>query len=353
MEGTQDLASVRTPHAIMRFALPSIVMMVFISSYSVVDGVFVSNFLGTDALAALNITSPAFSAFGAIAFMFATGGCAYVATLMGKGRQEEANRSMFQVFAAAGILGIALAVVALLFADPILGALGADSELKPMALDYWYVLAPFVPLIMTEFVGLQFLVAAGRPRLSLIASVINGCLNISLDWVFMGPLDWGMQGAALASGIGSATAAIIALASLSSKRSALHFERSRMTAKVIVPTCTNGVSEFASNVSAAITVFLYNLVMMHYIGADGVSAITIISYVEFLAVAAIGGYSNGVAPVMSYFNGARDTEGMRSMYRFSMLFVAAFSVVVFVLMELFAGSVVAVFAGDSDHVSLR
>lgn len=350
MAEQDDLGSVRTPRTIMRFAVPSIVMMVFISSYSVVDGIFVSNFLGTDSLAALNITSPAFSAFGAIAFMFATGGCAYVATLMGKGRQDEANRSMFQVFAATVILALVLMAAALLFADPILGALGADSKLKPIALDYWYVLAPFVPLIMIEFVGLQFMVAAGRPRMALIASVSNGCLNIFLDWLFMGPFGWGMQGAALASGIGSAVAAVISLYTLSRRDSELRFARSPITAKVIVPTCTNGVSEFASNVSAAITVFLYNLMMMKYIGADGVSAITIISYVEFLAVAAISGYSMGVAPVMSYFNGARDTEGMRSMYRFSMLFVSAFSVAVFAFMELFAGMVVAVFAGDSEHV---
>lgn len=350
MVGQDGLGSVRTPRTIMRFAVPSIVMMVFISSYSVVDGIFISNFLGTDSLAALNITAPAFNAIGAIGFMFATGGSAYVATLMGKGRREEADRSMFQIFVVTIFLGIVLTALGILFAEPVLRLLGADDDLLPIALDYWYVLAPFTSLIMVEFVGQQFLVAAGKPRRALAASVANGCTNIALDWLFMGPFGWGMHGAALASGLGSVIVAAVVFWTLTRDGSLLRFERSRVTASVIVPTCTNGVSELASNLSAAITVLLYNLEMMKYLGADGVSAISIISYVEFLAVAAIGGYSMGVAPVMSFFNGARDTEGMHTLYRFSMTFVAAFSVSVFVVMELFAGVVVGVFAGDSDHV---
>lgn len=350
MSGTDGLGTVRTPRAIMRFAAPSIVMMVFISSYSVVDGVFVSWFMGTDALAALNITAPAFSAFGAIAFMFETGGCAYVATLMGKGMQDKANRSMFQVFAAAVTVGAVLCITALLLAEPILRMLGADDRLLNHAMDYWIVLAPFVPIIMVEYVGIQFMVAAGRPRLALAASVINGCLNISLDWLFMGPFGWGMQGAALASGIGSSSAAAISLWVLSRRSTGLRLVRSRVTAEVIVPTCTNGVSELASNLSAAVTVFLYNLVMMRSIGPNGVSAITIISYVEFLAVAAVSGYCMGVAPVMSFFSGARDLEGMRALYRFSMLFSVLFSAAVVLFMEMFAGAVVGVFARDSQEV---
>lgn len=350
MGTVNNLGLVRTPRSIIAFTCSSIAMMLFISSYTVIDGVFISNLIGTDALAALNITMPAFSAFGSIAFMFATGGSAIVATMLGEGRTKDANRSTFQIFFAVAVIGICIAVFILIFAEEIIRMLGADEELLPYCLEYWRILSPFVPLMMLQFVSVQFAIVSGFPRLSLIASVAGGFVNIALDWLFMGPLEMGMAGAALASGIGAATVACICIAHIALGRSGLRLEPSPISAKVIVPTCTNGVSEMASNLSSAVTVFLYNMVMMHHLGADGVSAITIISYVEFLAVAAIGGYSIGISPVMSYYRGAEDHDGMKSVFAFSMKFVAVFSVIVFILMEVFAGAVVSLFSGDSEHV---
>lgn len=351
MGSIDDLGSVRTPRSILAFTCSSIIMMVFISSYTVIDGVFISNLIGTDALAALNITMPAFSAFGSIAFMFATGGSAIVATMLGEGRTRDADRSTFQVFFAVAAIGVCIAAFILVFAEDIIRMLGADDELLPYCLEYWRVLAPFVPLMMLQFVSVQFAIVSGSPKLSLASSIAGGLVNIALDWLFMGPLEMGMGGAALASGIGSVTVACICIAHIASGRSGLHFEPSTPSAKVIGPTCTNGVSEMASNLSSAVTVFLYNMVMMRHLGADGVSAITIISYVEFLAVAAIGGYSMGISPVMSYCRGAKDRDGMKKVFVFSMEFVAAFSVTVFVLMEIFAESVISLFSGNSEHVA--
>lgn len=350
MGKVDDLGSVRTPRSILAFTCSSIVMMLFISSYSVIDGVFISNLIGTDALAALNITMPAFSAFGSVAFMFAAGGSTIVATMLGEGRTREANRSTFQIFFAVGVIGICISMVITLFAEDVVRALGADDGLLPYCLEYWRALAPFVPLMMMQFVSIQFAIVSGSPMLALASSVTGGFINIALDWLFMGPLGMGMLGAALASGIGSAFVACICIAHIASGRSGLRFEPSAVSAKVIVPACTNGSSEMASNMSSAVTVFLYNMVMMKHLGADGVSAITIISYVEFLAVAAIGGYSMGIDPVMSYCRGAKDRDGMRMVFAFSMKVIAVFSIAVFILMEVFAGMVVSLFSGGSEHV---
>lgn len=351
MKGTNSLGSVIGGRKIMRFALPSIIMMVFISSYSIVDGLFVSSWLGTDALAALNLTMPAFNIIGAIGFMFATGGSAYVSTLLGRGKKDEADRALFQIFVTVTVLALLLTVLGYVFSGPLVTALGADSVLKPLTLDYWEVLVLFIPFTMVQYVALQFLIVIRKPQISLVASVANGTLNIFLDWVFIDVFEWGLGGAAFASGLGSLTAFSIAMYVLIRRNDDLHFTRCGISPKVIVPVCTNGISEMATNLAGAVTSYLFNIMMMRYAGADGVSAISIIMYVEFLAIAAVAGYSSGIAPVMSYDRGADDRPAMQGLYHFSMLFVIAFSVTVFVLMELFAGNVVDLFASDSPEVS--
>ncbi len=346
-----ELGTITGPRKILRFALPSIVMMVFISSYSMVDGLFVSNWIGSNAFAALNLTMPAFNIFGAIGFMFATGGSAYVATLLGRKKVAEANSAFTQIILASFLLALLITALGFVFADEFVYALGADSVLAPMTLEYWNILVLFVPFIMMQFIALQFLIVIGRPQMALAASVIDGSLNIFLDWVFIDIFHWGLGGAAFASGIGSVVAVVIAFSVLCSKKSHLKFVRHCMiTAKVIVPTCTNGVSEMATNLAAAVTSFLFNLMMMKYAGADGVAAISIILYVEFLAVAVTVGYSAGVAPVMSYHNGAGDDMHKRELFRFSMKFVCAFALAVFIVMEIFAGTIVGFFVSGSSEV---
>ena len=345
-----ELGTIIGSRKILRFALPSIVMMVFISSYSIVDGLFVSNWIGSDALAALNLTMPAFNIFGAIGFMFATGGSAYVATLLGKKKEAEANSAFTQIMFVSFLLALLITALGFFFADEFVSALGADSTLAPLTLEYWNTLILFVPFIMMQFIALQFLIVIGRPQSALAASVMECSLNIFLDWVFIDIFGWGLAGAAFASGLGTMCAIVLAFSILCSKKSHLKFVRCKVSSKVIVPTCTNGVSEMATNLAAAVTSFLFNIMMMKYAGPNGVSAISIILYVEFLAVAVTLGYSSGVAPVMSYHNGAGDDVHKRELFRFSMKFVCIFALAVFIVMEIFAGTIVGFFVSGSSDV---
>lgn len=347
----EDLGSIRTRKAVMAFAVPSIVMMVFTSTYSIVDGFFVSNMISTDALAAVNLLMPAVSLFTAMGFMFATGGSAYVANLLGRGKAYEARASFSLIYLALLAITIVIMVFCLAFLDRIVDFLGADDELRGMATDYARVIVLASPLMTLQFVCTQFLIVAGRPKLALLLSVSGGMSNIFLDWLFMGPFDMGIGGAAVASAIGGMVPTLGGTAYfLLKKDSSMHFAKPSRNGRVLYSTCTNGVSEMASELSGAVTSLLLNLTMMDYIGADGVSAITIMEYAQFLAIAAVIGYSNGVAPVMSFNHGADDRKMMSSLFRYSTQFALAVSVAAFLLLEIFGDGIVSLFANGSDEV---
>ncbi|MBR4226217.1 MAG: MATE family efflux transporter [Candidatus Methanomethylophilaceae archaeon] len=346
----EDLGKVRDGSNILRFTLPSIAMMLFISSYSIVDGAFISNFVGTDALASINIMMPVMSLLTGVGFMFATGGSAYIANLLGKGEQEKARGSMSLIVLVLLAVAIVFVLVAELFAEPLVRMLGADDTIAGSALEYAYGFLPFIPFLVLQFVMVQLLIVAGRPGMSLSVSVAGGLANIVLDYLLIVVLDMGLTGAAVASGIGSLVPSLAgALFFLDGSRT-LHFTRPSKDMSSIASTCSNGISEMAGELSGGVTTLCYNLVMMSYIGPDGVSAITILSYVQFLALAAIIGYSNGIAPVMSFDHGAGDRDGMRRVFRFSLKFVAVLSVAIFVVMELFSQQIAGFFAEGSDDV---
>lgn len=350
MEDENRLETVVGWRRTIRFALPSMLMMLFISSYTMVDGAFISNFLGTDALAACNILMPLFAIVTGVGFMFATGGSAYVANLMGRGEDDRARGSFTTIVLSAIAMSLVLTVLGLIFMEPLARACGADDTLLPGSMEYGYAYAAFTVFFVLQFVFNQMLIVAGRPGLSLALSVAGGLTNIILDYVFIVSLDLGLTGAAFASGCGSLIPALVGLYLFSGRRMTLRFQRPVRDPSVITSTCTNGMSEMASELSGGITTFLFNIVMMHYIGPDGVSAITIIMYAQFLAIAAIIGYSNGVAPVMSYNHGKGDPEGMQGLYRISMTFVFALCLSVFMVMELFSYQIVGFFAEGSQGV---
>ena len=324
--------------------------MLFISSYSIVDGAFISNFVGTDALASINILMPVMSLLSGIGFMFSTGGSAYVANLLGKGEPEKARRSFSLILLVVSMISLIFTVVGFVFADPLVELLGAGEALEPSALEYAYGFLPFVLFLVIQFVMTQFLIVAGRPGMSLFVSVAGGLANIFLDYLLIVVFDMGLTGAAIASGTGSLVPSIVGIVFFLNKDRELRITRPSKDMNAIVSTCTNGISEMAGELSGGITILCYNQVMMNYLGPDGVSAITILSYVQFLALAAIIGYSNGIAPVMSYDHGSGDKEGMKKVFRFSLKFVAALSIAAFVIMELFCKQITGFFAENSDSV---
>lgn len=347
----KELGDVRTPRQIMRFALPTMIVMISISTYSIVDGALISNMIGTDALAGLNIVMPVSALFTAFGFMFSTGGSAYVATKLGEGRREEASRAFSGIVTAAFAVAVASEIVILSFSSAIVDLMGADSTLHGFAHDYMVVLAAFAPTFILQYLITQFLIVAGRPGLSLACSLAAGLVNIVLDILFMGPFGMGMQGAALASGIGALMAVVVgALYFVLKKDAPIRFVRPSFDGRMLAKTCSNGASEMVSELSSGVTTLLFNITMMKYFGPDGVSAITILMYVEFIALAVILGYSMGVAPLMSYSRGAEDRKQMKVLFSISLKLVIVQSAITFVLMESFAGVIVGAFAGDSEHV---
>ncbi len=351
MMSEQGLGSVRTRRQIMRFAIPTIIVMVSISTYSIADGVLVSNMIGTDALAALNIVMPVSALFTSFGFMFSTGGSAYVANKLGEGNRDDACRSFTGIVLTALAVSVISTVVILSFSSELVGLMGADDTLHDLSHDYLVMCAAFAPMFILQYLTTQFLIVAGRPGLSLACSLAAGLVNIVLDILFMGPFGMGMTGAALASGIGAMMAVMVGvLYFLLKKDSPIRFVRPSFDPRMLRQTCSNGASEMVTELSGSITTLLFNLTMMRYYGPDGVCAITILMYVEFLSLAVTLGYSMGVAPVMSYNHGADDREMMRSLFSTSMRFVGILSIATFVILETLAGPIVGIFAGDSEHV---
>lgn len=350
MSDESGLESVKGARKVMKFALPTIIMMVLTSSYVMVDGLIVANLIGTDALAAANLTMPVYSFFTAVGFMFASGGSALVSKKMGEGRTAEARSDFTLISVVAVIMAVAIIAVCLVFLDPLVDALGADETLHDLTKEYMLYWGGFAPFAVLQFIFIQFFVVVGKPGLALAAAVGSGITNICLDLLFIGGLGTGIGGAAVASGISSLIPCAIGFYFFTGGRSALQFGRPNGNRGILPKVCSNGASEMVTELSGSVASLAFNLVMMHYIGADGVGAITVIMYVQFLALAILLGYSMGVAPVMSHAYGRDDREAMSGLYRVSMKFTLAFSVAVFLFMEFFGWVVVGLFNAGNEHM---
>jgi len=343
------LNRIKGTKSVLRFALPSILMMVFTSSYTMVDGLMISNLISTDAFAGVNLAMPLFSVMTAIGFMFASGGSALVSRKMGESKLKEARSDFTFILLFGMVLALVIAVVSLIFMDPLVRLIGADDNLAPYTKEYTSILAVCAPFFIMQFITNQFLVVAGKPSLSLVMAIIAGIVNIVLDYVLIAMMDMDVGGAAIASGLSAVVPCAVAFFYFISKNCELRFCRPSMNVHTITESCYNGMSEMVSELSASISSLAFNLVMMHYLGANGVSAITIVMYIQFLSIAVIIGYAMGVAPVMGYNYGKQDRKSMSSLYKTSMLFVLAFSVTVFICMELFGEYFVRLFdTGDMD-----
>ncbi|MBC8536010.1 MATE family efflux transporter [Feifania hominis] len=340
-----------TPGFILKFTLPTIVMMVFNSFYTMVDGAFVSNFVGTGALSAINIVYPAVNLIFAIGIMLATGGSAIVAKQMGEGDTQRAKRSFTLIVSFAAGLGAVLAVLGLLFAEPMVIALGANGAILDYCRDYAFYLCLFVPFAMLQLLFQFFFATAGRPNLGLIATVAGGVANLVLDYVFIVPLGMGIKGAAIATGIGFIIPAAIGLVYFSGRRGRLlHFAKPVWEPRTLAGACANGSSEMVSNLSVAVTTFLFNLIMMKLLGEDGVAAMTIVFYAQFLFTAIFLGYTSGVAPLISFNYGADNKKRLAKLVRTSGCFIGVGSVLAYGLSVWLARYVVGVFAAADSAV---
>lgn len=340
-----------TPGFLLKFTLPSVIMMVFNSFYTMVDGGFVSNMVGTTALSAVNISYPLISLVFAIGIMLASGGSAVVAKQMGEGQQLKAKQSYTFIVTCGVVVGIIIAAIGLLFTKEISLLLGANEAIYEYCYDYILYISIFIPFAILQVLFQFFFVTAGKPNLGLILTILGGVANIFLDYLFMGPMNLGIKGAAIATGIGFTIPAVIGLIWFAKKEDRLLcFTKPKFDGKVLFKTCTNGSSEMVSNLAVAVTTFLFNKLMMRYVGEDGVAALTIVLYAQFLFTAVFLGYTSGIAPLFSYNYGAQNEKRLKKLFKLSIIFITICSVGAYAFSLLLAAPVVGLFSEPNSTV---
>ena len=336
--------------SLIKVTLPTIIMMVFFSLYSVIDGIFISRFVGPDALSATNIIFPIINLIIGISIMLATGGSAIVAKNMGEKKEDKAREYFTLIMTFALIIGVLLAIICLLFIKQIIYGLGSTENLYDFGYTYLSIMLLFTPVIILKLLFDYFLVTAGNPKLGLFCSILGGVTNIILDYLLIVTFDLGIAGAAIATCLGYAVTAIIGLVYFCNKKHTLHFVKFKFNKKVIIKSCTNGSSEMVTQLASAVTTFLYNIYMLKYLGESGVAAITIVLYAQFLLASAILGFTSGVAPRISYSYGSKNINLLKKLIKNSYIYLGIISIASFTIALLIAPIISAFFAGNGTDI---
>lgn len=329
-----------------RFTFPSIIMMIFTSVYGVVDGFFVSNFVGKTAFTAVNFIMPVLMILGTIGFMFGAGGSALIGRTLGEGEPDKAC-DLFSLFVYVTIgLGVVLAVLGMVFIRPIAQLLGAEGQMLEDSVLYASFIIPALPFYMLQYEFQSFYITAEKPQLGLIMTIISGVLNMLLDWLFTAVFSWGLAGAALATALSQAVGGIFPLIYFSRPNdSFLRLVKLKMDGRALLKACTNGSSELMSNISMSIVSMLYNIQLLKYAGEDGVATYGVLMYVNMVFLAVFIGYSIGVAPVVSFHFGANNHSELQGIRKKSFIIIGVSSVVMLILARSLAHPLASIFVG--------
>ena len=331
---------------LLRFTLPSICMMVFTSIYGVVDGLFVSNFAGKTPFAAINLVMPFIMILGGMGFMIGTGGTALVSKLLGEGKKDEAHSTFSMMVLFTLLLGLVLSAVGFLTMRPVSYFLGATDAMIDDCVLYGRIVTGFTFAFMLQNVFQSFFIAAEKPRLGLIVTVAAGVTNMALDALFIAVFDWGVAGAAIATGLSQCVGGVLPLIYfLRPNDSLLRMRPTALRLRPILQACGNGSSELMSNISSSLVGMLYNFQLMRLIGEDGVSAYGVLMYVQFIFVAIFIGYSIGSAPVVSFHFGAQNHGELKNLLRKSVLLMSSGGVLLTVAARLLAALLAHLFVG--------
>lgn len=331
---------------LLRFTLPSIVMMVFTSVYGVVDGLFVSNFVGKTPFAAVNLVWPFIMMLGCVGFLFGTGGSALIAKKLGERKPQEANR-LFSLFVySAAVLGLVILVAGQLLLRPVAKLQGAEGQLLEDCIRYGRVVLLGIPAYVLQLMFQSLLITAEKPQLGLYVTIGSGVVNMIGDALFTAVLPWGLPGAALATVLGQVVGGVLPLIYFFCKNnSLLRLTRCRFDGKALLHCCVNGSSELMSNISMNLVGMLYNIQLMRYIGEDGVAAYGVLMYVSFVFISIFIGYAIGTAPVFGFHYGAQNRAEMRSLLKKSFVIIGITSLMMLALSLVLARPLAKIFVG--------
>lgn len=336
--------------SLIKFATPTIFMMIFFSSYTVIDGIFVARYVGEAALAAVNVVFPMINITIGIGIMFANGGCALVAKTMGEGETDLARKQFTLLVFSATLIGCILAICSLLFLTPSIKLLGATKLLFPYCYDYARIMMLFAPIMVLKMLFDYFFVAAGKPQLAFYNSILGGVINIVFDYILIVSFDMGIKGAAWATVLGNFLPAAVGVLYFTFSDNLLHFQQMSRDIKVVWKSCYNGASEMVTQLSTGLTTYLFNFLMLKYIGESGVTAITIVLYAEFLLSAICLGFSSGVAPIISYHYGSKDKVELKKLIKYCYTFIIIISLVSFTVAQVAAEPLLGIFSRHGTEV---
>ncbi len=336
---------------LLRFTLPSIVMLVFTSIYGVVDGFFVSNFVGKTPFAALNFIMPFLMILGCVGFMFGTGGGALIAKTIGEGSRERANQIFSMLVCVSIVSGIILTLTGMVLIRPIAVVLGAQGQLLEDSVSYGRIILMAIPAYILQYEFQCLFVTAEKPKLGLGVTVAAGFTNIILDALFVAVFSWGLEGAAAATALSQCVGGILPLIYFGRPNSSLlRFTKIRFDGKALLKSCTNGSSELMSNISMSLVGMLYNVQLLKYAGEDGVAAYGVLMYLNLVFQAVFIGYSVGTAPVISYHDGAQNFSELRGLLKKSLILILIFALIMFGGAELSARPLSVIFVGYDEQL---
>lgn len=339
---------------LLRFVISPILMMVCTSLYSIVDGFFVSNYVGKTPFAAVNLIIPVYMALGTIGTMIGTGGSAVVSKVLGEGKKEYANQYFSMLISFAIILSIVLSCIGFVFARPIASALGAAGEMLENCVVYSRILFIVLTAFVLQNTFQSFFVTAEKPALSLKISIAAGITNVVLDFLFIAVFRWGIAGAAIATGMGQLVGGVIPIVYFARKNdSLLQLTKAGLNGKILLKTFGNGSSEMVTNLSTSLVNILYNFQLMKIAGENGVAAYGIIMYVNFIFMALFFGYSIGSAPIIGYHYGADHHDELKNLFRKSIFLMGSAGVLLTLLAEMLTVPLVKIFSSyDADLFSM-
>lgn len=336
---------------LIRFVLPSVGMMICLSIYSVVDGFFVSNFVGKIPFAAVNFIFPVLMLLGAVGIVFGTGGNALVSKIMGEGDDDRANRVFSMLIYIAFGIGIVLMVGGIFQIPSIAENLGAEGEMLESCIVYGRIILIALPAYVLQNAFQSFFVTAEKPQLGFAVTVAAGVSNIVLDGLFIVVFKWGLVGAAIATASSQVVGGIVPCIYFAKKNSSrLHLGKTHFDGKALLRTCTNGVSEFVTNIAMSVVSVLYNIQLLKYAGEDGVAAYGVLMYVTFIFVAVFLGYSIGTAPLFGYNYGAKNSAELKNLLSRSLKIISVLGVVIFIVCEFGAELFASIFVGYDENL---